>query len=97
MTAAQTADGFASAFGLERGEYERFVERLKEDRQAAAKAAKAKELADNEAQAIAAAESVTIETERLPVPMLAARLGADNAVAAVTFANDPPDDEPCPY
>ena len=97
LQTAQTAERFAAAFGLERGEYERFVERLKEDRQSAAKAAKAKETADNEAQAIAAAESVTIETERLPVPMLAARLGADNAIAAVTFADDPPDDEPCPF
>ena len=100
LQAAQTAERFASAFGLERSECEHFFQRVKEDRQAVAKAAKAKELADNEAQAIAAAErgeSVTIETERRPVPIFAGRLGADNSTDAVTFANDPPDDEPCPF
>lgn len=91
LSAAQQKERYAQLCGLEKGEYEHFIERLKERRKAAATEAR---LSKADATKERAAER---ENERLPVPLMAARLGADNAVAVVTFANDPPDDEPCPY
>jgi hypothetical protein len=89
LSAAQQKERYAQLCGLERGEYEHFIERLKERRKAAAKEARL-------SKADATAETRVLSPP-LPAPIFAARLGADNAVAAVTFANDPPDDEPCPF
>ena len=80
----------AERYGLD---WDRLVRRKKEQRERAAK-----EAADrNESARRDNAERGAKEAQPLPVPAMAARFGADNATDAVTFANDPPDAEPCPF
>ena len=80
----------AERYGLDWG---KLVQRKKEQRERGAK-----EAADKNAAILRAnAASEAKEAQPFPRAIIAARLGADNSTNAVTFANDPPDDEPCPY
>ena len=90
---AQSRERFAAAFGLEYAEYEHLIQRLKSERDGVAKAAAGQKEAEQRADGERAAK----DAQPLPVPVMAARFGADNSTDAVTFANDPPDAEPCPY
>ena len=91
---AQTRERFAAAFGLQYGEYEHLLERLKNERDAAAKRAAE---GQRETGQRADAENAAKEAAPLPREAAAARLAADNATRAVAAANDPPDDWQCPF